>query len=106
MCCESSVHVLQSLRCDLFRCNDTIFLASFCSERLEEEQRATEELYEKRLDILSKSVKKARKRPRLDVIEDEDDEWVSSVALHREEIKNKVLYHRHAATHCYFKRKK
>ncbi|XP_028407464.1 kinesin-like protein KIF20A [Dendronephthya gigantea] len=64
------------------------------NERMEEEQRATEELYEKRLDILSKSVKKARKRPRFDLVEDEDDEWVSSVVLHREEMKNKDLSER------------
>jgi hypothetical protein len=56
-----------------------------------EEQRATEELYEKRMDILSQSVKKARKRPRIEHIEDDDDEWVSSVFLHAEQVKNKVL---------------
>ena len=56
-----------------------------------EEQRATEELYEKRIDILTKSVKKARKRPRIERVEDDDDEWISSVFLHKEEVKNKVF---------------
>ena len=55
-----------------------------------EEQRATEELYEKRIDILSQSVKKAKKRPRIERIEDDDDEWISSVVLHREQVRNKV----------------
>ena len=61
-----------------------------------EEQRATEELYEKRIDILTKSVKKARKRPRIERVEDDDDEWISSVFLHKEEVKNKVF----VKTHC------
>ena len=64
---------------------------AFFSERMMEEQRATEELYEKRMDILSQSVKKARKRPRVERIEDDDDEWISSVVLHKEQVKNKVL---------------
>ena len=56
-----------------------------------EGQRATEELYEKRMDILSQSVKKARKRPRVERVEDDDDEWISSVVLHREQVKNQVF---------------
>ncbi|CAB4013651.1 kinesin KIF20B isoform X1, partial [Paramuricea clavata] len=64
------------------------------NERMVEEQRATEELYEKRMDILSQSVKKARKRPRVEHIEDDDDEWVSSVFLHAEQVKNKELSER------------
>ena len=61
------------------------------NERMIEGQRATEELYEKRMDILSQSVKKARKRPRVERVEDDDDEWISSVVLHREQVKNKEL---------------
>ncbi|XP_028412659.1 kinesin-like protein KIF20A [Dendronephthya gigantea] len=41
-------------------------------ERMEEEQTATVELYEKRLEILSQSIKKGRKRASIECFEDED----------------------------------
>ena len=52
---------------------DDVF-GSFFRERMEEEQRATEELYEKRLEILSKSIKKAKKRPRIECFEEDGDD--------------------------------
>lgn len=56
-----------------------------------EEQRATEELYEKRIDILTKSVKKARKRPRVEErVEDDNEEDVSGILLRQEQVKNAV----------------
>ena len=51
-----------------------------------------EDLYEKRMDLLTKSVKKSRKRPRVDRVEDDEDEWVSSVLLHKEQVKVKVKW--------------
>lgn len=50
------------------------------SERLEEEQRATEELYEKRVDILCRSVKKTRKRARIERSEGGDDDRDDDIA--------------------------
>ncbi len=58
-----------------------------CSERLRQEQAVLEERHEKRLELLSQSVLKSRKRKR--IVEGEE-EFVSSVLLHAEQVKVKV----------------
>ena len=48
-------------------------------------------MMEKRIKIITDSiVTNPRKRPRKDVMEDEDDEWVSSILLHQEKVKVQV----------------
>ena len=84
---HSLVHACLNMHlCSLY--NYVLILICFCiSERLKEDQRINEDLYEKRMDLLTKSVKKSRKRPRIECIEDEDDEWVSSVSCTRNKLK-------------------
>ena len=65
------------------------YFFNFLSERMEEGQRSVVEIYEKRMDILTKSVKK---RKRNEMEKDDDDEFVSSVILHQEQVRNEVLY--------------
>ncbi len=62
----------------------------FFSDRLQEEQEILEEQCEKRIELLTKSMKKSRKRKKIDRIETEDDSYVSSVLLHAEKVKVKV----------------
>eukprot|EP00794_Sanderia_malayensis_P000460 gene460-1102_t len=59
------------------------------SDRLQEEQQCLEEQCEKRIELLTKSMKKSRKRKKIDRIETEDDSYVSSVLLHAEKVKVK-----------------
>ena len=57
-------------------------------DQLRERDILAEEMMEKRIKIITDSiVTNPRKRPRKDVMEDEDDEWVSSILLHQEKIK-------------------
>lgn len=60
------------------------------SERLQEEQQTLEEQCERRIEMLTKSMKKSRKRKKIDRIEEDDDSYVSSVLLHAEKVKVKV----------------
>ena len=60
------------------------------SERLMEEQQAIEEQCDKRIELLTKSVKKSRKRKKVERLQTDDDEYVSSVLLHAEKVKVKV----------------
>ena len=53
-----------------------------------------EEMYEKRLEMYEKSVKKPRKRPHIETV-DTDDEFVSSLLLHAEQSKVQVK-----SSHC------
>ena len=65
----------------------------FFSKRLMEEQDMNEEVFEKRFELLTNSVRKMRRRrPCTEIFEDKenDAEWVSSVLLHREQVKIKV----------------
>ncbi|XP_071793006.1 uncharacterized protein [Asterias amurensis] len=55
-------------------------------DRMEEERMINEEMYEKRLEMYEKSVKKPRKRPHIETV-DTDDEFVSSLLLHAEQSK-------------------
>ncbi|CAH1784367.1 unnamed protein product [Owenia fusiformis] len=55
------------------------------SDRLREEQMLIEEKAEKRIEMYTQSVKKSRKRAR--VVEDDEDEYVSSIHLHAEKVK-------------------
>ncbi|XP_052081873.1 kinesin-like protein KIF20B isoform X2 [Mytilus californianus] len=55
-------------------------------EQLREREILAEEMMEKRIKILTNSIN-PRKRPRQEVMEDEDDEWVSSILLHQEKVK-------------------
>lgn len=69
----------------------------FTSERLQEEQQTLEEQCERRIEMLTKSMKKSRKRKKIDRIADDDDSYVSSVLLHAEKVKVKV---RQTENHC------
>ncbi|XP_077992075.1 uncharacterized protein LOC144446196 [Glandiceps talaboti] len=62
-------------------------IESTYSERLKEERLIVEEKCDKRIEMYTQSVKKTRKRARIDKIEDEEDEWVSSVLFHAEQVK-------------------
>ncbi|XP_035674000.1 kinesin-like protein KIF20B isoform X1 [Branchiostoma floridae] len=59
------------------------------SERLQQQQQNIEEKWEKRIEMYSQSIKKSRKRARVDRVQDEEEEWVSSVLLHAEQVKVK-----------------
>ena len=49
-----------------------------------------EEQCERRIEMLTKSMKKSRKRKKIDRTEDEDDSYVSSILFHAEKVKVKV----------------
>lgn len=59
-----------------------------CSERIRINEEATEEMYEKRIQILMDAYEKQGKK-QADFMTDEDDEWVSSVLFYQEQMKNK-----------------
>jgi len=59
------------------------------SARLQEEQQTMEEQCERRIEMLTKSMKKSRKRKKIDRTEDEDDSYVSSILFHAEKVKVK-----------------
>ena len=62
------------------------------SERFQEDHQTLEEQCERRIEMLTRSMKKTRKRKKIDRMEDEDDSYVSSVLLHAEKIKVKVRF--------------
>ena len=62
----------------------------FCSERVKMEVNAVEEKCDRRIELLTQSIKKTRKRARIERIEEDDEEWVPSVLLHAEQTKVKV----------------
>lgn len=62
----------------------------FCSERVKMEVTAVEEKCDRRIELLTQSIKKTRKRARVERIEEDDEEWVPSVFLHAEQTKVKV----------------
>ena len=49
-----------------------------------------EEKCDRRIELLTQSIKKSRKRARIERIEEEDEEWVPSVFLHAEQTKVQV----------------
>ena len=51
---------------------------------------AVEEKCDRRIELLTQSIKKNRKRARIERIEEDDEEWVPSVFLHAEQTKVKV----------------
>ena len=51
---------------------------------------AVEEKCDRRIELLTQSIKKTRKRPRIERIEEDDEEWVPSVFLHAEQTKVRV----------------
>ncbi|VDH94739.1 kinesin family member 20 [Mytilus galloprovincialis] len=55
-------------------------------EQIREREILAEEMMEKRIKILTNTIN-PRKRQRQEVMEDEDDEWVSSMLLHQEKVK-------------------
>ena len=64
-----------------------------CSNLLEAECHINEEVLEKRIEILTNSVRKSRRRKRTsatEIFEDSEDEHVPSVLYHREQMKVKV----------------
>jgi hypothetical protein len=70
---------------------DIDFVIYISRDQLRERDILAEEMMEKRIKIITDSIAtNPRKRPRKDVMEDEDDEWVSSILLHQEEIKVQV----------------
>ncbi|XP_031556529.1 kinesin-like protein KIF20B [Actinia tenebrosa] len=68
-----------------------VAIESAYSERIQEEVTAVEEKCERRIELLAKSIKKTRKRARIEKQEDEDEEWVPSVQLHAERVKVEEL---------------
>ena len=61
-----------------------------CSERVKMEVTAVEEKCDRRIELLTQSIKKNRKRTRLERTEEDDEEWVPNVFLHAEQNKVKV----------------
>ncbi|XP_048577376.1 kinesin-like protein KIF20B isoform X3 [Nematostella vectensis] len=59
------------------------------SERVQETVKVVEEKCDRRIELLVRSVKKSRKRPRMD--REDDEEWVPSVLLQSEKMKVKDL---------------
>ena len=59
---------------------------------MHDEVMAVEEKCDRRIELLTQSVQKSRKRARIQVdrIEDDEEEWVSSVLLHAEQTRVKV----------------
>jgi len=51
---------------------------------------AVEKTCDRRIELLTQSIKKTRKRTRIERLEEEDEEWVPSVFLHAEETKVRV----------------
>lgn len=51
---------------------------------------AVEEKCDRRIELLTQSVKISRKRARVERTEEDDEEWVSSVFLHAEQTKVRV----------------
>lgn len=51
---------------------------------------AVEEKCDRRIELLTQSVKISRKRARVERTEEDDEEWVSSVFLHAEQTKIRV----------------
>ena len=51
---------------------------------------AVEERCDRRIELLTQSIKKSRKRARIERIEEDDKEWVPSVFLHAEQTKVRV----------------
>ena len=70
---------------------DIDFVIYISRDQLRERDILAEEMMEKRIKIITDSIAtNPRKRPRKDIMEDEDDEWVSSILLHQEKIKVQV----------------
>ena len=64
-----------------------------CSNLLRAECHINEEVLEKRIEILTNSVRKSQRKKRIsamEIFEDSEDEYVSSVLYHREQMKVKV----------------
>ncbi|XP_061196904.1 kinesin-like protein KIF20B [Saccostrea echinata] len=59
-----------------------------CSERIRMNEEATEEMYEKRIQILMDAYENQGKK-QSDFMTDKDDEWVSSILFYQEQMKNK-----------------
>ncbi|XP_064636919.1 kinesin-like protein KIF20B [Lineus longissimus] len=57
------------------------------SDRMEEQRYQAEERADQKLKLYMASIKKTRKRARLDRFQDDDDEYVSTVVLHQEKVK-------------------
>ena len=51
---------------------------------------AVEEKCDRRIELLTQSIKKTRKRARIERIEEDDEEWIPSVFLHAEQTKVQV----------------
>lgn len=65
------------------------FTISFYSERIRQNEEATEEMYEKRIQILMDAYENQGKKQN-DFMTDEEDEWVSSILFYQEKMRNKV----------------
>ncbi|XP_068698526.1 kinesin-like protein KIF20A isoform X2 [Montipora foliosa] len=63
------------------------------SERVKMEVTAVEEKCDRRIELLTQSIKKNRKRTRLERTEEDDEEWVPNVFLHAEQNKVKEKQH-------------
>ena len=64
-----------------------LYVRTVCSERVKMEVNAVEEKCDRRIELLTQSIKKTRKRARIERIEEDDEEWVPSVFLHAEQTK-------------------
>lgn len=65
-------------------------------EQLRERDMMAEEMMERKIKVLTDAwSSQKRKRPRQEVMEDEDDEWVSSILLHQEQVKVQVCIYIH-----------
>ena len=60
------------------------------SERVKMEVTAVEEKCDRRIELLTQSIKKNRKRTRIERAEEDDEEWVPKMFLHTEQNKVKV----------------
>ena len=79
VCCT-----LVHLKVELDKC------ACVCSERVKMEVTAVEEKCDRRIELLTQSIKKNRKRTRIERAEEDDEEWVPKMFLHTEQNKVKV----------------
>ncbi|XP_015764855.1 PREDICTED: kinesin-like protein KIF20B [Acropora digitifera] len=63
------------------------------SERVKMEVTAVEEKCDRRIELLTQSIKKNRKRTRIERAEEDDEEWVPKMFLHTEQNKVKEKQH-------------
>lgn len=82
-----AITTMQSFACCILN------MMLFFSNLLKAERHINEEVLEKRIEILTNSVRKSQRQKRIsamEVFKDSDDEYVSSILYHREQMKVKV----------------